>query len=114
MVKSKIRDDRGAMDGWDINSVDPCTWNMVGCSPDGLVISLPLSSDAYAISTDGIYNPYCSYTSKSLLLQNNDISGTLPGEIGMLSQLKILDLSHNQFIGEIPGSIGLLKQLVYL
>ncbi|KAF7078541.1 hypothetical protein CFC21_082957, partial [Triticum aestivum] len=25
---------------WDINSVDPCTWSMVACSPDGFVVSL--------------------------------------------------------------------------
>jgi len=39
-MKSKMRDETGVMDGWDINSVDPCTWLMVGCSPDGFVISL--------------------------------------------------------------------------
>ena len=39
-MKSKIRDETGVMDGWDINSVDPCTWLMVGCSLDGFVISL--------------------------------------------------------------------------
>lgn len=39
-VKNKMRDEAGVMDGWDINSVDPCTWFMVGCSSDGFVISL--------------------------------------------------------------------------
>lgn len=39
-VKSKLRDVGRVLDGWDINSVDPCTWSLVGCSPQGLVISL--------------------------------------------------------------------------
>ena len=39
-VKSWIRDERRVMQGWDINSVDPCTWNMVACSVEGFVISL--------------------------------------------------------------------------
>lgn len=39
-VKRELRDDKQVMDGWDINSVDPCTWNMVACSAEGFVISL--------------------------------------------------------------------------
>lgn len=39
-VKTRMRDEAGVMGGWDINSVDPCTWFMVGCSSDGFVISL--------------------------------------------------------------------------
>jgi hypothetical protein len=39
-MKSKMNDESHVMNGWDINSVDPCTWNMVGCSPEGYVITL--------------------------------------------------------------------------
>lgn len=39
-VKNKMIDAYHVMEGWDINSVDPCTWNMVGCSPEGFVVSL--------------------------------------------------------------------------
>lgn len=39
-MKNKMKDELRVMDGWDINSVDPCTWNMVGCSVEGYVISL--------------------------------------------------------------------------
>lgn len=42
-VKSKMKDAFDVLDGWDINSVDPCTWNMVGCSQEGFVISLYVS-----------------------------------------------------------------------
>lgn len=39
-VKNKMRDEYHELDGWDINSVDPCTWNLVGCSSEGFVVSL--------------------------------------------------------------------------
>ena len=39
-VKNKMKDEFHVLDGWDINSVDPCTWNMVGCSVEGFVVSL--------------------------------------------------------------------------
>lgn len=39
-VKNKMKDETEVLSGWDINSVDPCTWNMVGCSAEGFVVSL--------------------------------------------------------------------------
>ncbi|PKI50607.1 hypothetical protein CRG98_028994, partial [Punica granatum] len=88
LVKSKMVDKFLVLSGWDINSVDPCTWNMVGCSAEGFVVSL--------------------------LLQNNQLSGPIPVEIGKLSQLQTLDLSGNQIDGEIPSSLGYLTHLTYL
>lgn len=35
-----MKDETEVLSGWDINSVDPCTWNMVGCSSEGFVESL--------------------------------------------------------------------------
>ncbi|KAM3228114.1 hypothetical protein ACQJBY_059681 [Aegilops geniculata] len=111
-VKSRMRDEKGVMAGWDINSVDPCTWSMVACSPDGFVVSLQMAnnglSGALSLSIGNL-----SYL-QTMLLQNNRISGEIPPEIGKLANLKALDLSGNQFIGEIPNSLGLLTQLNYL
>lgn len=111
-VKSKMRDETGVMDGWDINSVDPCTWTMVGCSADGFVVSLDMGSYRLA----GTLSPSIGNLSHllTMLLQNNEISGPIPADIGKLSKLKTLDLSNNQLDGEIPGSLGLLTQLGYL
>lgn len=39
-VKSKLKDELHVMEGWDINSVDPCTWNMIACSEEGFVDSM--------------------------------------------------------------------------
>ncbi|CAA6665639.1 unnamed protein product [Spirodela intermedia] len=111
-VKSKMRCAVGAMDGWDINSVDPCTWSMVGCSPDGFVISLEMASNGFI----GTLSPSIGNLShlQTMLLQNNRISGPIPPEIGKLSKLRTLDLSGNQFIGQIPSSLGSLINLNYL
>lgn len=111
-MKNKMNDASNVLDGWDINSVDPCTWNMVGCTPEGFVISLSMSSVGFS----GTLSPSIGNLShlRSLWLQNNQLSGPIPVEIGKLSALQTLDLSDNQFIGEIPSSLGLLTHLNYL
>ncbi|KAK7412463.1 hypothetical protein VNO78_03927 [Psophocarpus tetragonolobus] len=111
-MKNKMNDDLHVMDGWDINSVDPCTWNMVGCSAEGYVISLEMASAGLSGTiSSGIGN--LSHL-QTLLLQNNRLSGSIPTEIGKLLELQTLDLSGNQLDGEIPNSLGLLTHLSYL
>ncbi|XP_022724282.1 probable LRR receptor-like serine/threonine-protein kinase At5g45780 isoform X2 [Durio zibethinus] len=111
-VKREMRDDRDVMDGWDINSVDPCTWNMVACSAEGFVISLEMASTGLS----GVLSPSIGNLShlRTMLLQNNQLSGPIPDEIGKLSELQTLDLSGNQFVGVIPSSLGALTHLSYL
>ncbi|KAI3844259.1 hypothetical protein MKW92_001040 [Papaver armeniacum] len=114
-MKSKLRDSEDGMhvlDGWDINSVDPCTWNMVGCSSEGFVISLEMASKGLS----GTLSPSVGNLSRlqTMLLQNNLLSGPIPPEIGKLSKLQTLDLSGNQLVGEIPSSLGSLTHLSYL
>ncbi|XP_010246459.1 PREDICTED: probable LRR receptor-like serine/threonine-protein kinase At5g45780 isoform X2 [Nelumbo nucifera] len=111
-LKSKLKDTLHVLDGWDINSVDPCTWNMVGCSPEGFVISLEMASKGLS----GLLSPSIGNLShlQTMLLQNNLISGPVPVEIGKLLELRTLDVSGNQFMGEIPSSLGFLTHLSYL
>ncbi|CAN6683516.1 unnamed protein product [Malus baccata var. baccata] len=111
-VKRDMKDELLVMAGWDINSVDPCTWNMVGCSTEGFVISLAMVST----NLSGMLSLSIGNLShlQTLLLQNNQLSGPIPAEIGWLSDLQTLDLSGNQFSGDIPSSLGLLTHLSYL
>ncbi|KAK9088799.1 hypothetical protein Scep_027881 [Stephania cephalantha] len=113
-VKNKLRWDSGvgALDGWDINSVDPCTWNMVACSLEGFVVSLEMANNGFSGTLSSSIGNLSHL--QTLLLQNNQISGSIPFEIGKLSQLETLDFSNNQFAGEIPTSLGFLNHLNYL
>lgn len=111
-IKNELKDPYNVLESWDINSVDPCSWRMITCSPDGFVSALGVPSQ----SLSGILSPAIQNLTKleSVLLQNNDISGPIPAEIGKLEMLQSLDLSNNKFIGEIPSSLGNLKNLNYL
>ncbi|KAL0726627.1 hypothetical protein Bca4012_022720 [Brassica carinata] len=87
-IKNGLHDPHGALNNWDEFSVDPCSWAMITCSSDNLVIGLSL--------------------------QSNNISGKIPPEIGLLPTLQTLDLSNNRFSGEIPVSVEQLSSLQYL
>ncbi|KAI4333484.1 hypothetical protein L6164_018288 [Bauhinia variegata] len=50
-------------------------------------------------------------TLKSLVLQLNQLSGTLPPELGNLTQLEELLLTSNNFTGEIPATFAKLTAL---
>ena len=48
-----------------------------------------------------------------LLLNSNHLTGTIPRELGQLSQLTYLDIDTNQISGPIPPELGQLSQLTY-
>ncbi|KAE8719234.1 hypothetical protein F3Y22_tig00109972pilonHSYRG00298 [Hibiscus syriacus] len=72
-IKEFLDDPHGVLDNWDEAAVDPCSWNMVTCSLDGLVISLGAPSQ----NLSGTLAPsFGNLTNLQLvLLQNNNISG---------------------------------------
>ena len=39
-IKFSLEDPHGVLENWDGDSVDPCSWTMVTCSPESLVIGL--------------------------------------------------------------------------
>ncbi|KAG6501005.1 hypothetical protein ZIOFF_040870 [Zingiber officinale] len=111
-IKASLKDPHSVLENWDQDSVDPCSWTMVTCSSENLVIGLGTPSQ----NLSGTLSPSIGNLTnlEIVLLQNNNISGPMPKEIGRLSKLKTLDLSNNYFTGEIPSSISLLKDLQYL
>ncbi|CAN4121964.1 unnamed protein product [Withania somnifera] len=110
-IKNSLHDPLGVLN-WDESSVDPCSWNLITCSNDKYVTGL--SSPSQSLS--GKISPYIHNLThlELLLLQNNNISGPIPTEIGMLQKLKTIDLSDNQLTGKIPPSLAQLKNLQYL
>ncbi|PIN18986.1 Serine/threonine protein kinase [Handroanthus impetiginosus] len=111
-IKNDLHDPYNVLESWDANSVDPCSWRMVTCSPDGYVSALGLPS----LSLSGTLSPGIGNLSnlQSVLLQNNEITGPIPPVIGTLEKLQTLDLSNNKLTGGIPDSLGDLKNLNYL
>lgn len=110
-IKNDLNDPYNVLENWDINSVDPCSWRMVTCSPDGYVSALGLPSQSLSGTlSSGIGN---LTNLQSVLLQNNVISGPIPAAVGKLQNLQTLDLSNNKFSGGIPSSLGDLRNLNY-
>ena len=50
----------------------------------------------------------------SLRLANRQFDGTIPPELGDLSQLQLLDLGRNRLSGAIPAELGDLAELTFL
>lgn len=111
-IKAALRDPHGVLDNWDGDAVDPCSWAMVTCSSQNLVIGLGSPSQ----NLSGTLSPSIGNLTnlQIILLQNNNITGPIPAELGRLLKLQTLDLSNNLFSGSVPPSLGHLKSLQYM
>lgn len=110
-IKDVLVDPHGVLN-WDRNAVDPCSWSMITCSAEKLVIGLGIPSQ----NLSGTLSPSIGNLTnlKFISLQNNNISGPIPPELGRLPKLQTLDLSDNFFTGGIPSSLAHPKGLQYL
>ncbi|KAK4490765.1 hypothetical protein RD792_001473 [Penstemon davidsonii] len=111
-IKAGLRDPHGVLENWDESAVDPCSWTMVTCSSESLVIGLGTPSQ----NLSGTLSPSIGNLTnlQIILLQNNNITGPIPSDIGRLSKLQTLDLSNNMFNGIIPPSLQNLRTLHYM
>ncbi|XP_055960321.1 probable LRR receptor-like serine/threonine-protein kinase At2g23950 isoform X2 [Mercurialis annua] len=111
-LRDALNDPHGVLNNWDEDSVDPCSWSMITCSLDNLVIGLGAPSQSLSGTLSGTIGNLTNL--RQVLLQNNNITGEIPPEIGTLSKLQTLDLSNNRFSGFVPDSLGQLYSLQYL
>nr|XP_027090152.1 MDIS1-interacting receptor like kinase 2-like [Coffea arabica] len=86
----------------------PCTWYGVSCIHSVNWLNLTNSS-----INGTLYNfPFSSLPNLEYVdLTLNDLSGSIPPQIGNLSKLLYLDLQRNLFSNTIPREIGRLKNL---
>ena len=95
-------------DNW--NSGDACTWSGVVCDTAGNnVVKLELNNNNLQGSLPAEIGNFPAL--RELLISDNSISGTIPAEIGNLSSLTRLIMDDNMFSGEIPAEIGNLRFL---
>ncbi|HHJ19955.1 MAG TPA: hypothetical protein ENJ84_09085 [Gammaproteobacteria bacterium] len=98
--------------GWGTGS--PCNdhWTGVICTPGGTVESLNLEG----LGLQGTLPSELGGLSDlvSLRLSGNQFSGVLPDSLGNLAQLKTLRLDGNAFEGKVPRSLSSLAALVQL
>ncbi|XP_077250841.1 uncharacterized protein LOC143890150 [Tasmannia lanceolata] len=98
-----------------LNSLDLSSNNLSGILPPSLsnltqISNLDVSSNMISGQIDPSF--FSSWTQlTSLQFQYNQLIGTIPSEIGLLSNLQILRLYGNQLSGSIPPTIGNLTNL---
>jgi hypothetical protein len=88
------------------------TWRGITVGNNGRITSI----DFYKNNLTGTLPPEIGNLSELSLLQirNNSITGSIPMEIGNLGALVSLNLQSNQLKGEIPSELGNCKNLFYL
>nr|XP_023917794.1 MDIS1-interacting receptor like kinase 2-like [Quercus suber] len=91
----------------------PCQWSGILCNDEGSVTEINL---AYTELRGTIENlNFSSFPNLLRLdLKVNNLTGTIPTNIGTLSKLQYLDLSTNSFNGSLPLSLANLTQVYEL
>jgi hypothetical protein len=108
-------------DNWD-NNTDwlttntPCTWHGVTCNA-GHVGALRLAGGwGGGNNLTGSLPPEIGNLIhlEDIYLAGNELSGAIPSEIGNLSKLKEIRMYNNQLTGTLPSEIGQLTSLTML
>jgi Leucine-rich repeat (LRR) protein len=92
--------------GWNVTS--PCSWEGISCD-SGHVTRLSLGSNRLRGSIPAELGNLSNLS--WLFLYNNQLSGSIPAELGNLSNLWRLYLDNNQLSGSIPAEMGNLSNL---
>ncbi|KAI8566735.1 hypothetical protein RHMOL_Rhmol02G0065000 [Rhododendron molle] len=91
----------------------PCNWRGISCNDAGNVTGLNLAYTGLQGTLDHLNFSYFPLLLR-LDLKVNRLNGTIPTNIGLLSNLVYLDLSTNSFSGTIPLSVANLTKVVEL
>ena len=76
--------------------------------------ALNWSADTPIVEWDGVVVQGTPHRVTQLVLRSKELTGTIPEELGGLSNLRYLDLCNNGLTGEIPPELGSLARLGHL
>ena len=107
------------------NTNGDCSGNTVGEHPDFAPLMALYNSTNGPTWTNNTnwgtcdpctwYGVYCDYGRvRELNLENNNLVGTIPEEIGQLERLDVLILANNQLSGTVPDAIGNLFNMFFI
>lgn len=92
-------------------------WNVCTSDPTKSICPADIVSDRWLTSGSvcGWFNVTCTPQGRveAIILQNN-LDGTIPRELGFLSDLTVLLLEGNRLKGDVPFELGLAKNLIQL
>ena len=98
------------IDSWWLSNITMCDWEGIHCYLDMEVVSeiVLINNDL-----DGSLPTELSMLTNltQLVVNGNVLQGSLPSEIGSLSKLVQLKVANNNLSGEIPTQIGLLTDM---
>jgi Leucine-rich repeat (LRR) protein len=96
--------------GW-LDTDTPCSWYGVTCT-NGHVRKLELNNNELTGPIPPELGDLSNLT--ELQLYNNQLTGSIPPELGDLSNLTDLWLGFNQLSGSVPAELGNLTNLIFL
>ncbi|XP_057737394.1 MDIS1-interacting receptor like kinase 2-like [Arachis stenosperma] len=100
------------LDSWafQAQTQSPCSWRGITCDSQGSVVVINLARTGLTGTLENL-----DLTAFPNLLQldlrRNNLTGTIPQNIGILSKLQFLDLSTNSLNGTLPLSIANLTKV---
>ncbi|GJY76062.1 MDIS1-interacting receptor like kinase 2-like protein [Tanacetum coccineum] len=96
-------------------SSDHCTWYTIICNKAGSVIIIYIpGGDNEDLGDLGSLDLASFPNLEELYIHNCNLEGSIPEQIGLLSDLTYLSLSGNQLTGKLPLSFANLTHLKYL
>ncbi|GMN66859.1 hypothetical protein TIFTF001_035926 [Ficus carica] len=91
----------------------PCNWNGIRCNRAESVTEIDLANTGLTGTLENL--DFSSFPSLvGFNLRENNLTGTIPTNIGMVSSLTYLDLSTNYLNGTLPLSLANLTQVIEL
>lgn len=88
---------------------NPCVWNRVTCNDDDKVIMIHLDKNNLIGTIPS--NIWMLTELKELKLADNAIKGTIPSQIGMMKSLEWVDVYGNGIKGKIPTEVAMMNSL---